>query len=258
MPALRTLAPLLLALALVARAAPARAEDAAAKEALAEAKNQAQALVARLEAKELDVKEAALAAAKEEQHPLVTAALVKLLGAELSVVRSAAIVALAARSTPEGRKAAALGLAARLPRLAEPEQQAELLEVCGALGSLAQVASIKALADGVKHDTPQEELRARLMAIANVPDAQAIETLIDLRAKAGNHAANEENRGAWLCRQALAAAIGKDLGSDTDAWRAWWKDNAATFDFVAAAAARNAKSEKQAAREAKKGERKPK
>lgn len=247
--------------ALLAGARPASAEGGpsereAAKAAEAEARKQAQELAERLASKEVAVREAALVAAKTEQHPLVTAALVKALQADLRVHRSSAIEALVARTTAEGKKAAALGLGARLAHLKAPEQQEELIEVCTALGRLAQVASLKALEDGVKVDTPEAEFRARVMAIARVPDPKAIDLLIDLRARSGNRAANEENRGAWLCRQALAAALGQDLGGDTDRWRAWWRENRETFDFAAAAAARDAQDEKQAQREAKRAERK--
>lgn len=244
-------ASLLFASALLAGAPAARADDAAE----AQAKQEAQALVARLESKELEVVQAALTEAQGQQHPLVTAALVKRLADERFTVREAAMAALAARDTPEGKKQAAQGLAARLPRLAGPDDRHELLQALQVLRTLAQVVSLKAIADPISVKTEQEELRARLMAIANVPDAKAIELLIDLRAKAGNRAANEENRGAWLVRQALKAAIGQDLGADTDAWRAWWKDHAATFDFAAAAERRTADDARKADREAKKEER---
>ncbi len=227
----------------------------AADEAEEVARKEAQALAERLADKDLATRQAALAEAAANQHALITAALVKRLGDEAYVVREAAIQALAARSTEEGRKQAAQGLAQRLPRLAGPDQKGELLEALAALRTLAQVVSLKAIADPIRVDTDAEELAARLQAIANVPDPKAIELLIDLRAKAGNRAANEENRGAWLCRQALKDALGRDLGSDTDAWRSWWKDNAATFDFGAAAARRAADDERKAGRDARKEER---
>lgn len=256
------LAPLALGLLALGALAPASAgadeAGAAAAAAEARAKQQAEALVERLQSKDAAVQREAVLEAKAEQHPLVTAALVKRLSDEHSLVRQGAIEALAARTTSDGKKQAAGGLGARLARLAAPEHQAELLLALGALQTLAQVVSLKAIGDGIETKTPEKELEARLQAIAHVPDAKAIELLIDLRARAGNRAANEENRAAALCRRALAFALGRDMGSDTDAWRSWWKDNAETFDFTAVARARAEEAERRAQREAKKAEREAK
>jgi HEAT repeat protein len=249
---MRAPAPLRAALAVlallgVAPLPPALALDAESPEAAEQRK--AEDLVERLKSKDLDVRRAAATEAKGEQHSLVTAALAKLVGDDDEQVRTAVREALAARTLPAGKKQAAQALAARLPRLArEVPAHTELLATIEALRGLAQPVSVAALAEGIGTKTDEEEYRARVMAIANVPDAKAIETLIDLRGKAGNRAANEQNRGAWLCRQALISAIGRDLGGDTDAWRDWWRRNGATFDFAEAAARRAEEGERGARR----------
>ena len=147
---------------------------------------------------------------------------------------------------------------ARLAKLPGSDRQEERLLVIDGLRRLAQVSTLKALADAIDIKMDAEELGARTMAIANVPDAKAIELLIDLRSRAGRHAANGANHSATLLRKALTSAIGQDLGGDTDAWRIWWKDHKKDFDFEAAAERRRAAEEKADKREAQREERKEK
>ena len=233
--------------------------DAAADKAAEEAaKAEAKALAERLGDKERTVREEALEAAKANQHALVTAAVVKRLGDEYFELRETAIEILAAREAEACKRAAALGLGARLAKLPGSDRQEERLLVIDGLRRLAQVSTLKALADAIDIKMDAEELGARTMAIANVPDAKAIELLIDLRSRAGRHAANGANHSATLLRKALTSAIGQDLGGDTDAWRIWWKDHKKDFDFEAAAERRRAAEEKADKREAQREERKEK
>ena len=233
--------------------------DAAADKAAEEAaKAEAKALAERLGDKERTVREEALEAAKANQHALVTAAVVKRLGDEYFELRETAIEILAAREAEACKRAAALGLGARLDKLPGSDRQEERLLVIDGLRRLAQVSTLKALADAIDIKMDAEELGARTMAIANVPDAKAIELLIDLRSRAGRHAANGANHSATLLRKALTSAIGQDLGGDTDAWRIWWKDHKKDFDFEAAAERRRAAEEKADKREAQREERKEK
>ncbi|MGE0191519.1 MAG: hypothetical protein AB7T63_05690 [Planctomycetota bacterium] len=236
----------------------ARADSAADKAAEEAAKAEAKALAERLGDKERAVREEALVEAKANQHPLVTAALVKRLGDDFFELRETAIEALATREAEACKRGAAQALGARLAKVPGGDRLEERLLVIDALRRLAQVNSLKALADDIDIKMDAEELGARTMAIANVPDAKAIELLIDLRARAGRGAANEANRGATLLRRALTSAIGQDLGGDTDAWRIWWKDNKKDFDFAAAAERRRAAEEKADQREARLEERKEK
>ena len=181
--------------------------DAAADKAAEEAaKAEAKALAERLGDKERTVREEALEAAKANQHALVTAAVVKRLGDEYFELRETAIEILAAREAEACKRAAALGLGARLAKLPGSDRQEERLLVIDGLRRLAQVSTLKALADAIDIKMDAEELGARTMAIANVPDAKAIELLIDLRSRAGRHAANGANHSATLLRKALTSA----------------------------------------------------
>lgn len=231
-------------------------ERAAEEKAFAEAaKAEAKALADRLGDKERTVRSEALAEAAANQHALVTTALVRRLGDDYFDLREAAIEALATRSSEPGKRDAAQGLAARLARIPGGDRMQERLLVIDGLRRLAQVTTLKALADAIDLKMEADELAARTMAIANVPDAKAIELLIDLRSRAGRGAANDANRSAALLRKALTSAIGRDLGGDTDAWRLWWKENKKDFDFEAAAARRREADEKAEEREARRDER---
>ena len=226
-------------------AAPsARAEDGPAsreaKEAEALAAKEAAALVERMKASDLDVKHPAVAEAKSVQHPTVTAQLARAISDPDELTRLAALEGLAARTTAEGRKAAATAIAARLPRLTEaPKLRDELLRAIAVLHDLAQPVALKALAAHLGLDVEPEELAARLRAIANLPTHEAIETIIDFRATGGNRGGRSElGYRRRLAREAFTYATGTDAGQDPDAMRAWWKEHEKGFDYAAAAAAR--------------------
>lgn len=225
-------------------AAPADADDPAtapsAKEAEAAAAKEAAALVERMKSSDLDVKHPAMAEAKTVQHPTVTAQLARALSDPDELTRLAALEGLAARTTPEGRKAAATAIAARLPRLAEaPKLHDEHLRAIAILHDLAQPVALKALAARLGLDVEPEELAARLRAIANLPTAEAIETIIDFRATGGNRGGRSElGYRRRFAREAFTYATGTDAGQDPDAMRAWWKAHEKGFDFAAAAAER--------------------
>jgi HEAT repeat protein len=211
-------------------------------------------VVARLKSKEGDQRLVAAGQALAIADDAVTLPLIRLLGDEGFGVRAAAIRALAKRSTKRGKKDAARALAARMPRLARSEHgEGELIIVVEALGELAQPSSVKPLFANVDDDTGDEVFEARMNAVARIPDAAAIEELIQYLARRG--------RGKWAGRKravinALQAATGQKLGGDPDAWRAWWKENAKTFDFGAAAERRAEEGDERARREAKKRDRK--
>lgn len=240
-PTLALLWVLLPALAGVA-AHPARADDAAAatKEAEAAAAKAAAALVELMKSSDLDVKRPAVAQAKGDQHPTVTAQLARALSDADDLVRQTAIEGLAARTTPAGRKAAATAIAARLPRLAEsPLLRDELLRALAILHDLAEPVAHKALAARLGLDVDPEELAARLKAIANLPIPEAVDTIIDFRATGGNRGGRGElGYRRRFARDAFTYATGADVGNDPDAMRAWWKEHAKGFDFQAAAAER--------------------
>lgn len=225
--------------------APAARADEAAKPA-----DPIAALLERL--KDTNPAEDRLAALKEAagtDDPRLVPALGKQLKAEEPDARLAAAAALGARTMPDTKKKAATVLAERLKVVAVAAEKDlllrdELLGLVQALHDLAQESTIAVLADDLDLHTDLEIVAARTMAIANVPSAKAIETLIDLMARRHRDGTGIRARAS----AALAYATGVKHANDADAWRAWWKDVKGSFDFQAAAearaAARAAKTEK--------------
>jgi hypothetical protein len=195
----------------------------------------AAALVTRMKSTEVADKKAAAQEAATNASPTLTPALVHLLGDADSEVRLATIAALRTRTDAAGKRSAASSLAARIAKLsAKAESRAELDATIAALHDLAQTVSIKPLLDGVEPEIDPEMLKARLMAVANVPAAEAIEALISFASR-GRHGLEGWRR---LTTAALRSATGQELGHDPDVWRAWWRDHEKDFDYGAAAAAR--------------------
>jgi len=189
------------------------------------------------------------------QHKDLVTPLVKCLRDDVREVRAAAAEALVAREGAKDRVQAAKGVAALLkplPREPEAEELAREKLLVPILEDLAQTASIKALLD-VHPEGPQTEIKARLLAVANVPAPEAIDALIAFASKQGRRGGH---RGA--VGQALKVATGENFGRDPDKWRAWWKKAKRDFDFEAAAAQRQAQREQRARKEEKKEERKGK
>ena len=185
-----------------------------------------------MKAKDVADRLAAAQQAKDVQDEKVLAPLAALLADTDTGVRMAAIDALAHRVPLEAQKKASLALAAHLPRSAKrPGGEAEQIATANALGALAQPAAIEPLMSGIETDSAPEVVEARLTAAANIPTAEAIESLIQFLAKQGR-GQNGPQREA--CRRALRSATGENLGNDPDAWRAWWRDAKKTFDFDAA------------------------
>jgi HEAT repeat protein len=200
-----------------------------------------------LRSKEPDQRLAGAKAAKDEQAESVVAPLCSLLRDDDAGIRRATIAALAARQSVEGKKKAATALAAELPRLSKKlETSGDLILVANALGELAQPATVDALMADIEIDTPTDVIKARLMAIANAPCPDAIESLIQFLAKQGRGRNGMQHQA---CRQALKWATGQDYGGDPDAWRMWWKDAEKTFDFDEAARRRDAEKAKDADKE---------
>ena len=192
-------------------------------------------------------------AAADVPDARLTAPLVRLLKDDEAEIRSAAIEALRRREGKE-RAAAARGLAGRLPTyLQEGADADEHALVVQALHDLAQPVSIKALLD-VPVTTDRAVVKQRALAVANVPDAAAIEALLQL----GSRGRRGAGFGA-VAREALVYATGQDFRADPDVWRRWWREAKKDFDFEAAHAARDearrAKAEKEAARRARREKR---
>jgi HEAT repeat protein len=195
-----------------------------------------------LKAKEAADRLAAAQQAKDVQDEKVLAPLVALLDDADGGVRRAAIDALGHRVRVDAQKKASAALVAHLPKVSKRvETQLEQLATVDALGALAQPAALDVLMSGIDTDTAPELVRARLSAAANIPTAEAIESLIQFLAKQGR-GQNGPQRDA--CRQALREATGENLGNDPDAWRAWWRDAKKTFDFDAAIRRRAAEKQK--------------
>lgn len=192
--------------------------------------------------------------AKALQDDKLVPALIALLDDDDVSVRHAAIDALGARSGPDAMKRAAAGLGAHLPKLAKKlETEAELIAIVQALGSLGQPSSVGVLLDDIAVDTAPDVVKVRLLAVANIPTADAIEGLIQFLAKRGRGANNLQGHH---CRAALKAATGEDRGNDPDAWRSWWKEAKKDFDFDAAARRRAAAKAQQEDKEKRRKEKK--
>jgi hypothetical protein len=241
MPRLASVRPLLLMgllalTGLLVPAAPARAED-------EPPSDPARAVLDGLASKDAEARLEAAKAAANLQDERLLVPLLKAAKDEVEGVRQAAIEALRTRSTGKDRRRAAQGLAARLPLLEkEAVREEELLLVVHALHDLAEPISIPALID-IPRDSDREVVKARLLAVGNVPSAKAIEALLvyGSRGRRGNT--------QWgLTREALAYALGVKLTGDVDVWRIWWKDHARDFDFEAAATARAEARAKEEAR----------
>ena len=238
-----------LALLAAAAAGAARAEEPA-PAAETPAARSVEQVVADLRSDEEAVRLAAAEEAAAVTDDAVASPLVKLLRDDRFDVRKAAIAALAKRSTEKGRKAAAAGLVARLGPLSKSaELEGELVLVVRALHDLAQESAIPALLDDIGPETGDEVVRARLLAVANVPSKKAVDELIQFLSRQG--------RGKWQgarrhVADALRYATGENLGGDPDVWRAWWRDAERTFDVEAAAKRRAEEGE---ARGNRRGER---
>lgn len=206
-----------------------------------EAARQVADLVERLKSPDVEVRRQAVAEAKREQAPAVSAALARRLADEDGKVRIGAIEALGSRTEAAARKDAAGHLASRLPRLAKNEQREERFAVLRALHDLAQPGTLSALAEGVDPDLEPEELALRLRAIANLPCDGAIDWLVTFRAGSGRGRRGGRAYVARMTREAWVYATGQaQAGNDPDAWRAWWGDRKTSWDHKEALARRKA------------------
>ncbi len=194
---------------------------------------EAKRIIENLKSKDDDVRAEAATAALGCQHTSLVSPLIKRLRDDSHAVRTGAAAALGARSDKSDKRKAAAALAARMPQLEkDPLDKDELLVVIQALQDLAQTSSIKPLLKGMDKDTDADVRRARLMAVANVPDAEAIERLIGFLDAGRKRARKGEHRAAV---DALQWATGAKAGGGADGWRAWWREAKKTFDFEAAA-----------------------
>ena len=230
--------PLAFCLALLITASGvARAEDAVTER--AEEARRIADLVARLKSEDVDGRRQAVAEAKREQAPAVTAELVRRIPDADEKVRIAAIAALGARTETAARKDAAGHLASRLARVTKNEQREERFAALRALHDLAQPSTLKALEDGVALDMEPEELALRLRAIANLPCDDAIEWLIKARSSSGRGGRAGRGYGGRMMRDAWEYATGQPRPSnDPDAWRTWWSERKDSWDHSEALARR--------------------
>lgn len=211
------------------------------------------AIVEGLGSDEISARVTAAEAASGTQDAKVEKALLKALDDDVLQVRAAVIEALAARAGASSKKTAAKALARRMAKLRKSDENlSEELLVIDALRKLAQKDTIDALVDDVGIDTPSEIAEARMMAVANVPDAKAIEALIGVLQKGrrrgrGNH--------PEYASRALQSATGERFGRDPDKWREWWKGAEDGFDFVAASKRRADQEDRQAEREERRARR---
>lgn len=212
------------------------------------------ALVSRLKDDQpADVRLAALKEAAGTDDARLLAPLGKLLKAPEEEVRLATVTTLAARTMPDTKKRAASLLLERTKALQtafekDVSKKEELVAFVKGLHDLAQESTIDGLLDGIELGVDLAVVEARAMAVANVPSPKAIDGLIDYMGR--RHRDGSGIRP--VLAKALAYATGTKQANDVDAWRAWWKDAKATFDFQAAAAARAAARDAKAAKDAAK------
>jgi HEAT repeat protein len=211
----------------------------------------AEETVERLKDRDRDVRVKGAADAAGIQHESVTKELVKTLRDDEYEVRRLVIAALKVRATDDGKKRAAIALAARLAPLSKKvDDYDEHHAVIGALHDLAQPVAVAKLMD-FDNKADEETVRARLMAVGNTPHPDAIDALIAFLAKGKGRSRNRSGERA-SCLAALRYATGTNLKGDADRWRAWWKDVRKDFDFELAAAQRQEERD----REREKAERK--
>ena len=203
--------------------------------------------------KEPRVRLAAAHAAAGLQDKKLTAPLLKLLKDDVTEIRVAAAGALRGREDVKARKAAARGMAQLLrgldrePSQDQLEREALLVPV---LHDLAQPISIKTLLD-IHTDAPNEPIKERLFAVANVPAPEAIEALINYSAR---RRGGDGHRN--LAHLALRYATGQRFGRDPDTWRAWWREAKDGFDFEGQAQRRAEERSRAQQKEEQKAERK--
>ena len=211
------------------------------------------AVVAGLKSDDDAARLAAAEQAAEVADDAVTRPLARLLTDDRFEIRAASIRALGARSSDHAKKDAAKALAARMSALSKSvHDEGELALTVQALHDLAQPSTIRPLLDGIDDSASEDLYRARVMAVANVPHADAVDELIQHLARRG--------RGKWggnkrSVVEALQYATGERHGADPDTWRAWWKEAKKTFDFGAAARRRADEAERQREREQKRRDR---
>lgn len=226
---------------------PAARADDAPKPAPAAPADPVASLVERLkEDQPIDVRLAALKEAAALEDPHVVTALGKCLKAPEEEARLLAVAALGASKFTETKKKAATLLLERSKVVQtaydkDTSRKHELIAIFQGLHDLAQDSTIDGILDGIESGVDLDVVGARAMAVANVPSAKAIEGLINYMGR--RHRDGTGIRGQLT--KALSYATGVHGSNDDDAWRAWWKDNKATFDFQAAYAERErARAEK--------------
>lgn len=218
-------------------------------------KEEVAALVKRLASRDREDRLAAVHDAAAVQAAALVTPLTRLLKAKDPEVRLAAIDALAARTETKAQKKAAPAVVRRLQAIEGKEgHDGEIEKLLEALHDLAQKTTIKPILSGIDLDTSREELNDRLMAIANVPDASAIEALIGFASSGRKHGRARRDS----TRKALRYATGEDMRGDVEAWRRWWSANKKKFDFVMAAHEREQKRAEAAEKKKKREERRKK
>ncbi|MHC4820571.1 MAG: HEAT repeat domain-containing protein [Planctomycetota bacterium] len=245
--------------ALCLAAAPAVAQDRETKSG-ADATEQIEQLGKQLKSKDVSERREAATKALEHGSKELTSGLARCLKDKDLTVRVSAAKALAVREDESARRTAAKALAARLPSIpAGDDGWIEMESVLTALHDLARPETVKPIVDGIDYETEADEIKLRLMAIANVAHPTAIDSLIRIGSSGHKRRGDGKNWGRAIVT-ALQYATGHDLkAQDPDLWRAWWKDAKKTFDFEAAAAdraaERQAKKDKALAAEEKKRKR---
>lgn len=216
-----------------------------------------EAVLADFKSKDFDTRRKAAEEAVKLQDSKLVRPLARLLKDDMPEIRDAAIRALGAREVDADKKKAAAALVARVPRKGGVKDPMERVAIFRALRTLARRETIRPLMDGIHLDTDEEEAEARLMAVAEVPHAEAVDRLIAFLASGGRKGSRKQRGHA---ERALRYATGVNFGRDPDKWRKWWKEMGKNFSFESVRVAREAAEakarEKREKREQRKRDRK--
>jgi hypothetical protein len=195
-------------------------------------------LLGKLKEKDPLVRSEAALAAQDLQDSSLAPTLLHLLADKELTVREAVLKTMAVWEDKSTRRKAASKLNPRLAGLAKhPADQEEFFLTIETLGKLKQRSSIKPLLDGINLETETEEVQARLSAVGEIPDPEAIERLIQFLDKGRRRGGRTKQRN--IANKVLRVATGANPGgSGPEKWRAWWRENKRDFDFEAVAQAR--------------------
>jgi hypothetical protein len=161
----------------------------------------------------------AIRASADALDERVIDAVAKALKSKQAEVSGAAIDTLGRMRHPESTRALTGFYKSHKKALTDDEPQ--LAELLKAIGRLGDPKGIDTLIDSPFSAKSYPVLRARLLGLGNIRDAESIEGLVSLASKVGER--DLENYMSDI-RLALVQLTGEDQGDDPRQWGAWWRD----------------------------------